>query len=232
MLHNHGIQHLACIMDGNRRWAKERGLQAWIGHAEGAKKIQTPIEFCLKNNIPHLTLWALSIDNLSRSQEELQYLFALIEQKLMDESSPEMQQLLHHGIRVQCIGDEMLIPEKIKNLCKQLEQKTAHNNTLTVTFLLCYGGRQEYVALAQACKDMHTSTIDEQTVRNALWTHALPDVDIVVRTGKVQRLSGFLPFHTAYSELVFLDKYWPEITEQDLIDIAQNYMLTHRRFGK
>ena len=228
------LQHLACIMDGNRRWARERGLNAWEGHKEGIKAVQTIGEFCLEKNIKYLTLYILSPENFERrSAQEINYLFDL----MVQEAQKGSQEFIKRGIRVRFLGDRTLFPAHLMPLLEQIESETAGMNRLNLTFLFCYGARQEIAAttkkIIQEIKEGHIteSDITPDLFKNYLWTHELPDPDLVIRTGKVSRLSNFLLYQAAYSELHMLDCFWPEITKERLQHAYDAFLKSERRFG-
>ncbi len=214
-------------MDGNRRWAKSHGLQPWLGHKEGAQTLKETIKFCIESKIPYLSVYTLSLENLKRPQEELNFLFGVLAKQL---ASSELDSLKKYGVKVQFIGDSNYYPQELKTLIDKVEQETASGKNLTLSCLFCYGGRQELVAMAQSIATkieqgkFTTQDINEETIKNELWTHTLPDADLIIRTGFVKRLSNFLPFQSAYSELYFIDKHWPEITRDDLVQ-AVDYIL-------
>ncbi len=228
------LNHLACIMDGNRRWAKQRGLQAWEGHKEGIEAAKKVIEFCVEKKIKYLSLYTLSPENfLKRSQQELAYLFDL----MMKEAQKGVEEFIKNGIRVRFIGDRALFPEHLVPFLDQIERDTAHLTTLQVNVLFCYGAQQEIAAATQAiaCKvkkgELHAGAITPELVHEHLWTHDIPDPDLIIRTGKVSRLSNFLLFQAAYAELAMLDCFWPEITKKHLEAAYCKFLNSHRSFG-
>lgn len=229
------IKHLGIIMDGNRRWAKQHGYKPWIGHKKGVEPVRTTLEFCIKNNIPHLTLYVFSLENFNRPQEELSYLFDILAQQIADQ---ELDKLFQEGIKVQFIGDKRLFPEKLKPLIADIEEKTKNGDKLTANLLFCYGGQQEILA---ACTDIATQcaagTLKPEEITPGLfakhlWSGDTPAPDLIIRTAGDQRLSNFLTWASAYSELTFLPCYWPEITHEKLADATNNYYLRKRTFGK
>jgi undecaprenyl diphosphate synthase len=231
------IRHLGVIMDGNRRWARKHTLNPWVGHRKGVEPLKQTAQFCLKNGITELTLYTLSLDNLeNRPKEELHYLFDVLATEL---ASNELQELLDHGIQVHFIGDRARFPQKLRSIIEDVEQKTAHQNKLVMNFLFCYGGRQELVSCAQSIahavkhSEIDPDNIDDIYVRSHLWSAHISDPDLIIRTGNVARLSSYLPYQSVYSELYFLDCYWPEITEAHLIQAVSHYEKTghKKRFG-
>ena len=201
------IQHLACIMDGNRRWAKKRGLMPWYGHKEGAEAVRLVIRFCMQQGISYLSLYTFSLENFNRSAQEKEYIFSF----LVHESHKELPQFIENGIKITFIGDRSQFPASVVDTCHQIEDATAHGTRLTVMVLFCYGSRQEIVhaskKIAQevASGSLSIDAITPQLISRYLWTGSIPDPDLVIRTGGLQRLSNFLLFQVAYSELFFLD---------------------------
>lgn len=228
------LRHLAIIMDGNRRWAKERGLQPWVGHQEGVKALKKSIQFCIKNNIPYLSLYVFSLENFKRSHEELQYLFDVIAKELV---RTELNNLFAQDIKVNFIGDRTKFPQQLRQTVDDMEIKTAHNKALTLNFLFCYGGRQELtdmvrrIALDVEKGALDVSTIDESLLEKYLWTADIPDPDLIIRTGGAQRLSNFLPYQSTYSDLYFFDCYWPDFNEEHLQQAMVYYENLKRNFG-
>ncbi len=232
---NGRIKHLGIIMDGNRRWAKSHGYKPWIGHKKGVEPVRTTLEFCIKNKIPYLTLYVFSLENFNRPQEELSYLFDVLAQQIADQ---ELDKLFKEGIKVRFIGERSLFPEKLKPLIEDIESKTQGGNQLTLNLLFCYGGQQEIVA---ACKkiasDCISGTLAPEAITpelfaNQLWSGPVPPPDLIIRTAGDQRLSNFLTWGSAYSELAFLPCFWPEITEGILADTVNNFYNRKRTFGR
>lgn len=227
------MKHLACIMDGNRRWAKKRALQPWLGHKEGAQSVKLAVAFCLKKKIGYLSLYTFSIENFNRSPEECSYLFKLI----TDHAQENSDLFLQNNICVNFIGDRSLFPASVVNVIEQLEQETKHNTALHLNFLFCYGGRQEVVSsVKKIVQDvqqglLQQTDISEQTITNYLWTKSMPDPDLIIRTGGAMRLSNFLLYQAAYSELYFLDCLWPDISENHLEKAYEQFNASQRNFG-
>ncbi len=228
------IQHIAFIMDGNRRWAVKQGLAAVLGHKHGVDSVRRVVEFCLKKGIPYVSLYTFSLENFKRAEEEKSYLFGLI----VKEAAKGVDEFVEQGVRIRFLGDRSLFPESVLSSCEILEQQTAHMNKLTVNFLFCYGGRQEIVAgvksVAQKIQrgELTVDAINEDLFGRELWCGNQPDPDLIVRTGGEQRLSNFLLYQSAYSELMFLDCFWPDISVADLENLYETFMARKRRFGK
>lgn len=232
---SHSIKHLGIIMDGNRRWAKKHGLTPLEGHTRGCEPVKTAVRFCTEQKIPNLSLYAFSLENFKRSAEELDHLFSLIATGL---SSKEFTEILSHGVRIRFVGDRSRIPNKLHETIKNLEEKTVNGTSLNLNILFCYGGRQEIVAaIKEIARDVmnkkyRTDDISEETVQSHLWCGHSPDVDLIIRTGGDKRTSNFLLWQSAYSEFLFLEKFWPEITVDDLGKAVKDFTKRQRRFGK
>jgi undecaprenyl diphosphate synthase len=227
------MQHLAMVMDGNRRWAKRYGFQPWQGHKEGTKAVERVIKFCVEQGIKHLSLYAFSLENFNRTPEELKYLFSLI----VDQAETQLDTCLDNGVRMRFVGDRSRFPEQTVAPIERLEKKTEHLDKLIVHFLFCYGGRQEIVAsvksIVQKIKQglLTEDQINEATFADSLWMRGVPDPELIVRTGGAQRLSNFLLYEAAYSELYFLDCLWPEVTTDHLNDMMTYFANCKRNFG-
>jgi undecaprenyl diphosphate synthase len=227
------ISHIAFTMDGNRRWARRQGLPVFLGHREGAKRIEFVVKYCLDHKIKYVSLYTFSIENFKRSLEEKSYLFSLINEIAKN----KLPLFLQHGIKVNVVGDRSLFPEHVRETCSMLEQETAGQTRLVLTFLFCYGGQQEIVAATKRCIDLvvaGTLQRDDVTVAlfsQQLWSGQVPPPDIIVRTGGVQRLSNCLLFHAAYSEFCFTETLWPDFNEQELDAMLERYQLVKRNFG-
>lgn len=221
-------------MDGNRRWALQQGLVSWFGHKKGLSAIQRVIDFCLAKQIPYLSLYAFSIENLQRSQDEQRYLFEVLAQEALQ----DLETFKRKNICIRFIGDRTLFPARVIPVCETMERETASGNALQVNFLLCYGGRQEIVDAAQriACEvaqgNLQSADITTAVFEKFLWTSGIPSPDLIVRTGGQQRLSNFLLFQCAYSEFYFLDCLWPDISVQNLEAALIYFDNCRKNFGK
>lgn len=228
-----GLQHLGCIMDGNRRWAKERGMVPWYGHAEGVEAVRRAVEFCIEKKIKYLSLYTFSLENFRRSQEENSYLFKL----MVQEAEKGTEEFKKYGIRLRFIGDRSLFPEQLIPLLDRVEKETAHLDTLQVNFLFCYGGRQEIASAAKNIArkvksgELKEDDITPELMSRHLWTADIPDPDLIIRTGSFSRLSNFLIYQAAYSELYILDCLWPDLTKEHLQEAYDAFMNCKRNFG-
>ena len=230
-----GLKHLACIMDGNRRWAMRQSFAKLLGHKKGIETISVVADFCLAKKIPFLSLYAYSIENLyNRSPEEQHYLFG----QLAQEALQSLDNFKQKNICIKFIGDRTLFPKSMQPVCEIVEKETAHCTVLQLNLLLCYGGRQEIVdatkRIAQAVSQgtLKIDDITTQLFENNLWTYGVPSPDLIIRTGGQQRLSNFLLYQAAYSELYFLDCMWPDISEKELELALTYYDECQKNFGR
>jgi len=227
------IKHIAFIMDGNRRWATQQGMLKVLGHKEGVNTVQKVADFCLKKEIPYLSLYTFSLENFKRSEAEKNYLFSL----LINESDSLLKELTEKKVRASFVGERSLFPKKVMPVCEKLERETKDFDKLHINFLFCYGARQEIISgvkkIAKKVKsgELSEQDIDETVFNNNLWTHKFPEPELIVRTGGQSRLSNFLLYQAAYSELCFLDYMWPDLDQHKLEEIYVNYIETKRNFG-
>lgn len=224
------LRHLAMIIDGNRRWARERGLPTLEGHRRGYDKVKRVGEWCLARGIEQLTVFAFSVENWNRSAEEVAYLMDLIHRAL----TKEVDFYMEKNIRLRVIGRREGLSDELKTAIKHAEQKTAGNTAGQVNLCINYGGRAEIVDAVRSliARDVSADDITEDAISSALWTAGIPDPDLLVRTSGEQRLSGFLTWEGVYSELLFLTKHWPDFSEEDLDAVIAEYEQRERRFGR
>jgi undecaprenyl diphosphate synthase len=229
-----GMQHLAIIPDGNRRWATQNKLKTILGHQMGGKAVKAAISVCLKNKIKFLSIYIFSLENFNRSDLEKKYLFKMIP----DQINENRTNLLQNHIRVNFIGDKSMFPSATLSVINSIEEETKNFDTLILNFLFCYGGRQEIMA---AVKDLSQDVvngvisvdkINESVLRDYLWSSFLPDPDLIIRTSGISRLSNFFTFQAAYSELMFLNRFWPDVNEECLQKCIDDYTAISRNFGK
>ncbi len=228
------IKHLALIMDGNRRWAKKNALSYSIGYREGgSKSIKTSLDFALKHKIEFLSLYTFSLENFKRPEEEKDFIF----QCIIIEGEKNLPYLQKNNIKVRFIGERSLFPENVLPIINTLEEATKNNTALQMNVLFCYGGQQEIVsAVKKIVHDVNNgslkeSAITESTISEYLWTNGIPNPELIIRTSGVQRLSNFLLYQAAYSEIFFIKSLWPELTENDLQAGLDSYTGTKRNFG-
>ena len=226
--------HVAIIMDGNGRWAECRGKSRIFGHRKGVDAVRNVVDACGRRGIPYLTLYAFSSENWNRPQEEVRLLTELLFTTLESEAL----QLHENGIRLRVIGDLSPFGEKIDRTVREVQELTRANKNLNLTVAINYGGRWD---IANACREIAVavknrscslSEITEQAVAGRLSTADLPEPDLFIRTGGEIRVSNFLLWQIAYSELFFIDTLWPEFDESCLDEALKSYRRRQRRFGK
>jgi len=224
------LKHLAIIMDGNRRWAKSKGLPISDGHRWGYEKIKEVGKWCLDKGITTLTVYAFSTENWNRDKSEVDYLMNLLHQALIT----EIEKFNQLGIKLKIIGSQENLSKKLIEAIATAENQTKNNNKGTLNICLNYGGRLEIVEAIKKIikKQIPIEEIDEKIVTENLWLAGQPDPDLIIRTSGEQRLSGFLTWESVYSELLFIDKYWPDFSQADLEEAIKNYQQRQRRFGK
>jgi undecaprenyl diphosphate synthase len=224
---NHQLPtHIAIIMDGNGRWAKDRGLNRTAGHEEGAKTVRKITSYCAKIGIRYLTLYAFSTENWNRPKLEVEFLMRLLEKYLKS----ELQTYLDNNIRFRAIGDLDKFSKNLQKVIFDVEKKTSNCTGLTQILALNYGSRDEITrAVNKALKDNKEITID--TINGYLDTAFAPDVDLVIRTSGEVRVSNFLLWQSAYAEYFFTKTLWPDFNEYELEDIISDFSKRERRFG-
>lgn len=229
-------KHVGIIMDGNGRWAKQRNLPRYKGHIEGAKTFRKIGEFAADIGVECLTFYAFSTENWKRPQEEVNAIMELFREYLKeaDERSAENEE---KGITLRFIGEKSGIPEDIVALMNHIEAISSDKSKVVLNIAINYGGRNEIVnavrAIAENVKngEMNFSDIDENTISDYLYTKGLPDPDLIIRPSGELRLSNFLTYQSAYSELWFSDVLWPDFTEEDFLEALRDFERRSRRFG-
>jgi undecaprenyl diphosphate synthase len=221
-------------MDGNGRWAEQKGLPRLFGHQSGVTSVKKVVEVARKNKINYLTLYAFSQENWSRPKEEIGTLMKLLVETLRD----EFEDLLNNNIKLNAIGNLSLLPVNVQKELKDIIFETSNNSGMTLTLALSYGSRQE---LINAVKEISLKVkndlidvekIDDSLIKNNLYSPNLPDVDLLIRTSGEKRISNFLLWQIAYSELYFTDTYWPDFDENEFINALIEFKKRERRFGK
>lgn len=227
-------RHIAIIMDGNGRWAKQRGRLRVFGHENGVRAVKDTVENCAKIGIEYLTLYAFSTENWKRPRIEVETLMRLLVSSLRK----ELDTLNENDIRLNAIGNIDSLPQKAKKELLEVISKTEKNSRMTLTLALSYGSREE---LKNAVKQIASKVknniispekIDETIINSHLYTRNLPDVDLLIRTSGEHRISNFLLWQIAYAELFFIDVFWPDFRGQHLVEAIRNYQNRERRFGK
>ena len=225
-------EHVAIIMDGNRRWAKKNNLNTPQGHKEGAENLKRIAKFANKIRIKHLTVYAFSTENWKRSQEEVGAIMKLLKFYLLD-----FFNWSDENIKINVLGRIAELPKDLKDQIHKIEEKTKNNTGLVLNICFNYGGRDEIVTatknIAQKVLDgeLNIEDINERLFSDYLYTANQPDPDLLIRTSGEERISNFLPWQISYSEFVFTDKFWPEYNEQEFLNSIQIYQKRTRRFG-
>lgn len=224
------IRHLACVMDGNRRWAKQRGKLPWFGHKAGIKTVEMVIEFCLKHKISYLSLYTFSLENFKRSEQEQSFLFDI----LVQQAEHYVSHFIEKSVAVKFVGDVSLFPRNVQDVCYNVQKQTALGSVLQVNFLFGYGARQELfnAATVFAQKLMSGNLQTQENFESCLWTFGIPDPDLIIRTGGVQRLSNFLLYQSAYTEIRFLDTLWPDLTQLEVFNTVMSAIQAQKNLGK
>jgi tritrans,polycis-undecaprenyl-diphosphate synthase [geranylgeranyl-diphosphate specific] len=234
----HDIQpkHLAIIMDGNRRFAWRSNLATHVGHRIGKQRLEAVLDWVLELGIPWFTVYALSTENLNRPEKELKTLFKLYIDGL--KSIAEDPRIHENNVRVQIIGHRELLPKDVNDAIDYAESVTKDYQDFVFTVCLAYGAREEMIRAIQNIAELHAKgslpleSITQETVSEHLYTAEMPDPDLVIRTSGEERLSNFLLWQMAYSELYFTDVFWPSFKKRDLLKAVQTYQMRKRRFGE
>ena len=226
--------HIAIIMDGNGRWATNKGFERGEGHKEGVRAISRVVEAATKASIKYLTLYAFSTENWNRPAEEVNGLMDLMVYAI----SEETEKLKKNGVRITCIGDMDRLPEYARTALIECIDQTKEGNTLTLNIALSYSSKWELTEAARRIADdvlngaLNKEDISEETISMYLTTHGIPDPDLLIRTGGEQRISNFLLWQCAYAEFYFTEVYWPDFGEKDLYEAIIDFQGRERRFGK
>ena len=227
-------KHLAIIMDGNGRWAKQKGLLRTIGHENGTKSVRITIENCVKLGIENLTLYAFSTENWNRPKLEVETLMKLLIKSLQK----ELVTLQKNNIKLNAIGNIEMMPTSAQKELLEVMEKTKNNSRMTLTLALSYGSREEIVNAVKKISDkvknniISIDSIDDSIINEHLYTQNLPDVDLLIRTSGEHRISNFLLWQIAYAELFFSEVMWPDFREEHLYEALISYQKRERRFGK
>ena len=226
-------KHIGVILDGTRRWAKERGLPTTAGHIEGSKKIQVLLRTGKELGIKNITVYAFSTENFKRSDEEKTVLFKLFARMLKKYKTKAVE----NNVRVRIFGDISKFNEEIKDAAKKIQEETKHCDGYNFNVCLNYGGREELVKATKEIVDdilngkISKDDIDENIISNKLYSKDIPDPDLIIRTSGEQRLSNFLTYQAVYSELYFTKVYWPDFGRENFIEAVEEFKRRNRRFG-
>ncbi len=221
------LQHLAIIMDGNARWAMAKGLSSTEGYKKGAERVKKLIEVVIEHNISYLTLYAFSYENWQRSRREVSFIINLFNSYL----SNEAESLNKNNIKLKVIGHLNNIDKYTKQRIVEAVELTKHNNKMTLCLAFSYSSKLEIVDAYQKIIDAKLSTLSVNDFKQYLYDPEMPDVDLLIRTGNVLRISNFLLWQSAYAELFFTKKYWPDFDREDLVAALADYSTRKRTFG-
>jgi len=225
-------QHIAIIMDGNGRWAMERGKERTYGHQAGVEAVRRITSECTRLGVKYLTLYTFSTENWNRPADEVAALMGLVLTSLEDEI------FMKNNVRFRVVGDMERLPEVVQQKLRDTEEHTAANSAMTMVVALSYSSKQEIVKamqkMAQEVKEgtLQPEDINEECVDKHLWTNFMPDPDLLIRTGGEVRISNYLLWQIAYSELYFCDTYWPDFDEKALHEAIKSFQNRQRRYGK
>lgn len=226
-------KHIAIIMDGNRRWAKEKGIEVKLGHKAGAENLEKLAYFANDLGLKYLTVYAFSTENWKRTKEEVGALMLLLRAYI----DKLLKRTISDNIRIKVLGDIEKIDEGLRNDILKIVESTKNNTGLTLNIAFNYGGRDEItkavkkIASKVASNELNMQDINEQLISDNLYTEGEPDPDLVIRTGGELRVSNFLLWQIAYAEFLFVQKYWPDFSEDDLVDAIVTFQNRNRKFG-
>jgi len=221
-------------MDGNGRWAKAKGKPRAFGHEAGFRAVRSIVEACARLEIPYLTLYAFSTENWFRPKKEVDILMRI----LLSALKSELETMQKNNIKLQTVGGISTLPGVILEELGRVVEQTSQNTGMVLTLALSYGGREELVSMAKVLAEkvknglIHEQDIDESVVNEHLYTAEMPDVDLLIRTSGEMRISNFLLWQSAYAELYFTERYWPDFREEHLLEALTDYQNRERRFGK
>jgi len=222
------LNHVAFIMDGNGRWGLKKKKSRNYGHLQGVNTVQKIVTSAIKFNIPIITFYVFSTENWKRPKKEINFLFNLINMYF----KKEITNVIKNGIKINILGKINKLPKKIKNVLRETEKKTYQNKKLTVNLAINYGAKAEITdALKKIIKKKNKDEISDLLISKNLYTSGVADPDILIRTGGKKRLSNFMLWQLAYSELYFINKLWPDFNEKDLLNIIKDYKKIKRNFG-
>ena len=221
------LNHVAIIMDGNGRWGLAKKGSRNYGHIEGLKTVESVIKTSIHENIPYLTLYTFSTENWRRPKQEINFLFNLIRKSI----KKNLKNVIKQGLKINIIGNRKGLPQDIIKTIKLIEKKTHKNKKIYINLALNYGSKEEIIS---ACKKifLNKNTINVENFAEQLYTKKIPDPDVLIRTGGTKRLSNFLLWQLAYTEIFFIDKLWPDFKEKDYNQIIKKFRSTKRNFGR
>lgn len=225
--------HIGVIMDGNGRWARARGKPRTEGHVAGVKALRRMVELCIRYDVRYLTVFSFSSENWTRPLDEVRFIFGLLHRFV----ASDLEKLIRNNVRVRIIGSRGNLDTPLQRLIDDVEAKTSGNTGLNLVVAFNYGGKAEIteavrrIARSVAAGEIKPDEIDEVTVERALYTSGTPDPDVIIRTSGERRVSNFLLWQAAYSELVFVPEHWPDFDEATFVRVLEEYSARERRFG-
>ena len=225
---NNTLSCVGMVMDGNRRWAREQGVPKLEGHRKGYKKLQEVVDWCKDEGVQHLVVYALSTENWNRGEDEVGYLMDMMRKLLKD----DIGTLRSSESAIHIVGDLSRFPEDIQGLIKDLHDSNPPEAKYHVWVAASYGGRAEILAGVNSALQNKTNSVDEEGFKKMLWTADMPDPELILRTGGKKRLSNFLTWSSVYSELFFIDTFWPALTKSEFQEVLDEYRGVGRNFGK
>ena len=223
-----GLKHIAIIMDGNRRWAKERNLPSAIGHKKGVDALKKTMRACDDFGIKYLTVYAFSTENWNRKPEEVNFLMDLLGETLKN----ELEEMNQNNVVISFIGDTTKLSSKLQDILKNAVETTKNNTGVNLQIAFNYGSRAEIANAVQKIIDAGEKQVDENTISKYLYTKDIPDPDLLIRTGGEMRVSNFLLWQIAYSEFIVMPEFWPEFDKDKLAKCVKEFAYRNRRFGE
>lgn len=222
------LEHIAIIMDGNARWAKEKRKLKSFGHKQGAETAKNIIKHAADIKVPYLTLYTFSSENWQRPKEEVEMIMELLRYYV----EREIEAINNYGIRVKVIGDLKPLDKNLRLNIDKAIKKTENNSNTTLCLAFSYGSRQEIIDACQNMIDSGVKQVTEEVFKNNLYDPEMPDVDLLIRTSGSHRISNFLLWQSAYAELLFVNKYWPDFSSDDLDQAIEEFAMRKRSFGR
>lgn len=222
------LKHIAIIMDGNRRWAKERNLPSALGHKKGVDALKAAMRACDDFGIKYLTVYAFSTENWNRKPDEVNFLMDLLGQTLKN----ELKEMHENNVVISFIGDTTKLSPKLQEILKNSVETTKNNTGVNLQIAFNYGSRDEIVHAVKEIINSGETNITEETISKHLYTRNIPDPDLLIRTGGEMRVSNYLLWQIAYAEFIVIDKFWPEFDKETLASCVKEYKRRNRRFGK
>ena len=227
LVEKNDLKHIAIIMDGNRRWAKEKGLPSAIGHKKGVDALKATMRACDDFGIKYLTVYAFSTENWNRKPEEVNFLMDLLGQTLKN----ELKEMHENNVVISFIGDTTRLSDKLQEILANAVETTKNNTGVNLQIAFNYGSRAEIVKAVQAIVDSGVNEITENLISNHLYTKNLPDPDLLIRTGGEMRVSNYLLWQIAYSEFIVIPEFWPDFDKDKLAQCVEEFNRRNRRFG-